>query len=87
MNSEAIYSRISKLRDYLKILKERTHENKDDFRSNYKIYALAERYLQLFIECILDIFCYKLKVVPTTANVVFKGICCIDSAINLNPVQ
>jgi len=39
----------------LKILKELAKENKDDFLSNYKIYGLAERYLQLSIECILDI--------------------------------
>ena len=55
ININIINSRISKLREYLKILKELTKENKDDFLSNYKIYGLAERYLQLSIECLLDI--------------------------------
>ena len=39
----------------MKILKELAKESKDDFLSNYKIYGLAERYLQLSIECVLDI--------------------------------
>ncbi|MCJ7636894.1 MAG: DUF86 domain-containing protein [Nitrososphaeraceae archaeon] len=36
-------------------MKELAKENKDDFLSNYKIYGLAERYLQLTIDCLLDI--------------------------------
>ncbi len=39
----------------MKILKELAKESKDDFLSNYKIFGLAERYLQLSIECVLDI--------------------------------
>lgn len=39
----------------MKILRELAKEKKDDFLSNYKIYGLAERYLQLAIECLLDI--------------------------------
>lgn len=48
-------SRIAKLREYLKILKELSKEKEEDFIQNYKIYGLAERYLQLAIECVLDI--------------------------------
>lgn len=55
INSNVINSRISKLREYLKILKEISKENKAKFISDYRIYGLAERYLQLAIECVLDI--------------------------------
>ena len=55
INSTVINSRISKLREYIKILKELSKENNEDFISDYKIYGLAERYLQLSIESILDI--------------------------------
>ncbi|NVM55259.1 MAG: DUF86 domain-containing protein [Candidatus Helarchaeota archaeon] len=55
INSSVINSRISKLRKYLKILKDLSKEKEEDFVSNYKIYGLAERYLQLSIECLLDI--------------------------------
>ena len=55
INLNTINSRISKIRGYIKILKELKDNNKDDFISNYKIYGLAERYLQLSIECLLDI--------------------------------
>ncbi|MHA1758966.1 MAG: type VII toxin-antitoxin system HepT family RNase toxin [Promethearchaeota archaeon] len=50
-----VNSRISKLREYLKILKELRSSNKDDFLKNYRLYGLAERYLHLSIECTLDI--------------------------------
>ncbi len=52
---KVINSRISKLRQYLKILKDLSIEKKEDFVSDYRIYGLAERYLQLSIECVLDI--------------------------------
>ncbi|MHA1266151.1 MAG: type VII toxin-antitoxin system HepT family RNase toxin [Candidatus Helarchaeota archaeon] len=55
LNSNVVNSRISKLREYIKILKDLANESKENFISNYKIYGLAERYLQLAIECILDI--------------------------------
>jgi len=52
---KVVNSRIAKLREYLKILKELSTESEKEFIKNYKIYGLAERYLQLTIECILDI--------------------------------
>lgn len=55
IDSTVINSRIGKLRDYLKILKEISQEDEIEFTQNYKIYGLAERYLQLAIECVLDI--------------------------------
>jgi uncharacterized protein YutE (UPF0331/DUF86 family) len=55
IDSNIINSRIAKLREYLKILRELSKENEKDFTENYKIYGLAERYLQLAIECVLDI--------------------------------
>jgi len=55
IDSTVLNSRIAKLREYLKILKELGKENEKEFTQNYKIYGLAERYLQLAIECVLDI--------------------------------
>lgn len=55
IDKDVINSRISKLREYLKILAKLKKEKKKDFIKDYKIYGLAERYLQLSIECILDI--------------------------------
>lgn len=55
IDSSIINSRIAKLREYLKILRELSKENEKDFTEDYKIYGLAERYLQLAIECVLDI--------------------------------
>jgi uncharacterized protein YutE (UPF0331/DUF86 family) len=52
---EALSSRFRHLRDYLKILEELKKINKSTFISDYHYYGLAERYLQLAIECILDI--------------------------------
>ncbi|MGV9200085.1 MAG: type VII toxin-antitoxin system HepT family RNase toxin [Promethearchaeia archaeon] len=55
IDEDVINSRISKLREYLNILRELKHEPKKDFTEDYKIYGLAERYLHLSIECVLDI--------------------------------
>jgi uncharacterized protein YutE (UPF0331/DUF86 family) len=55
IDSTVINSRIGKLREYLKILKEISQEDEIEFTQNYKIYGLAERYLQLAIECVLDV--------------------------------
>jgi len=54
IDKKVINSRIAKLREYIKILEELSQEKKEDFLKNYKIYGLAERYLQLSIECVLD---------------------------------
>lgn len=55
INSSVINSRISKLKEYIKILRDLSKKKKDDFISDYKIYGLAERYLQVSIESVLDI--------------------------------
>lgn len=52
---ESIASRFKHLGDYLKILKEVKKINKNTFMDDYHYYGLAERYLQLAIECILDV--------------------------------
>ncbi len=52
---EIIATRFKLLKDYLKILKELQKINKNTFISDYHYYGLAERYLQLAIECILDV--------------------------------
>lgn len=52
---EIIATRFKLLKDYLKILKELQKINKSAFISDYHYYGLAERYLQLAIECILDV--------------------------------
>jgi uncharacterized protein YutE (UPF0331/DUF86 family) len=55
VDTETLGSRFRHLRDYLKILREIQKINKNSFISDYHYYGLAERYLQLAIECILDI--------------------------------
>lgn len=55
INSNLINSRIDKLRKYIKILEKLEEEKREDFKKDYRIYGLAERYLHLSIECILDI--------------------------------
>ena len=52
---ESIATRFKHLKDYLKILKELQEIRKNLFISDYHYYGLAERYLQLAIECILDV--------------------------------
>ncbi len=55
IDSNVINTRIAKLKEYLKILEDLRKEKKEDFLKNYRIHGLAERYLQLSIECVLDI--------------------------------
>ncbi|MFA4967166.1 MAG: DUF86 domain-containing protein [Candidatus Margulisiibacteriota bacterium] len=52
---ESIATRFKHLKDYLKILKELQKVKENKFIGNYHYYGLAERYLQLSIECVLDI--------------------------------
>lgn len=52
---ESIATRFKHLRDYLKILKELQKIKKSKFISDHHYYGLAERYLQLSIECVLDV--------------------------------
>lgn len=52
---ESIGDRFKHLKDYVKILKELKGIKENNFISDYHYYGLAERYLQLSIECILDV--------------------------------
>lgn len=58
MLSPVIFNKISikleKLDEYLKILKDTQKVNKKSFTSDYHFFGLAERYLQLSIEILLD---------------------------------
>jgi len=55
VDREALTQRIQKLQEYVKILKEIQKESRNQFLEDYHVYGLAERYLQLAIECLLDI--------------------------------
>lgn len=55
VDTESIAARFKHLKDYLKILKELRKINKSIFIDDYHYYGLAERYLQLAIECVLDV--------------------------------
>ena len=50
-----ITAKLSKLREYQKFLKELQTSSLDDFVSDFKIRGAVERYLQVSIECIVDI--------------------------------
>jgi uncharacterized protein YutE (UPF0331/DUF86 family) len=55
LDHEAIIARLDKLDEYGKILKELRKMSRSEFVADYHVYGLAERYLQLSIECLLDI--------------------------------
>jgi uncharacterized protein YutE (UPF0331/DUF86 family) len=50
-----ITTKLSKLGQYERFLKELQASTIEDFTSNFKINGAAERYLQVAIECIVDI--------------------------------
>jgi len=50
-----IISKLENLSDYYKILKDVQKINKKSFVNDYHFYSLAERYLQLCIEIMLDV--------------------------------
>jgi len=50
-----ILAKISKLNQYLKYLKELRKSSLEDFKEDFRISGSTERYLQLAIECIIDI--------------------------------
>ena len=50
-----IISKLQKLDEYIKYLKEMQNVNKNKFTEDYHFFGLAERYLQLSIEILLDI--------------------------------
>lgn len=55
LDHEAITALLDKLDEYGKILKELQRTPKSEFIADYHVYGLAERYLQLSIECLFDI--------------------------------
>ncbi|MEK7085974.1 MAG: DUF86 domain-containing protein [Patescibacteria group bacterium] len=50
-----IISKLERLDEYLKILKEIQKVNKKKFTEDFHFYGLAERYFQLSIEIVLDV--------------------------------
>jgi uncharacterized protein YutE (UPF0331/DUF86 family) len=52
---ELIVSRLERLRDYMKTLKVIRAYDLERFKNDVFVHATAERYLQLAIECLLDI--------------------------------
>lgn len=55
VDSEVITIRLQKLREYLSLLRELGEKPKKEFVSDPFIYGNGERYLQLAIQCLLDI--------------------------------
>jgi len=55
LDHEAILARLDKLDECARILRELQKAARSDFLADYHLYGLAERYLQLAIECVLDI--------------------------------
>lgn len=52
---DVVAARLERFREYLKILKQVQRRGLDDFRKDPLVHGAAERYLQLAIECLLDI--------------------------------
>ena len=50
-----IITKLSKLRQYKRFLKELQATSLEDFTSDFKVRGAVERYLQVSIECIVDI--------------------------------
>jgi len=55
LEKSLITTKLSKLREYQKFLKELQTTSKEEFISDFKIRGAIERYLQVSIECIVDI--------------------------------
>lgn len=55
LEKSLIAAKLSKLREYQRFLKELQTTSREDFTSDFKIRGAAERYLQVSIECIVDI--------------------------------
>ncbi|MBC7251021.1 MAG: DUF86 domain-containing protein [Anaerolineae bacterium] len=55
LDIEGIEARLDKLDEYVQVLKELQGAARSTFLTDYHLYGLAERYLQLSIECLLDI--------------------------------
>jgi uncharacterized protein YutE (UPF0331/DUF86 family) len=55
VKKEIIATRLERLRDYVKTLKVIQKYDPDKFKKDIFVHAAGERYLQLAIECLLDI--------------------------------
>jgi len=53
--SEEIYSKLEVLRKYVQFLKGYQSHRKEELRENHTLRGAVERYLQLALECVLDI--------------------------------
>jgi len=52
---EEVHSRLEDLRKYVQFLRSYQSHGKDELRENYTLRGAVERYLQLALECTLDI--------------------------------
>ena len=55
VDQRVVEERLQKLEEYVKILRELQKVAKSDFLSDPRIYGSTERFLQLAIECVLDV--------------------------------
>ena len=55
VKQELVAARLEKLREYLKTLKAIQKYDREQFKTDVFVHATAERYLQLAIECLLDV--------------------------------
>jgi uncharacterized protein YutE (UPF0331/DUF86 family) len=55
LDTQGVQRRIDKLDEYGQILRKLQAKDRKQFVSDYRLYGLAERYLHLSIECLLDI--------------------------------
>jgi uncharacterized protein YutE (UPF0331/DUF86 family) len=58
LNPEVIYSRLQEMNENLSLLSEINKTDLDKFQSDPKIYKLAERCLEISLECLIDICHY-----------------------------
>jgi len=61
VRKELIAARLGRLREYVRILKAIQRYSLESFKNDVFIHATAERYLQLAIECVLDIGNYVIS--------------------------
>ena len=55
LDKKVVAARLEKLKDYIRILQDLRKTPLNSFKNQIEKYGLAERYLHLSIECMLDI--------------------------------
>ena len=55
VDKDVIMAKLSKLKQYLNYLRELRRSNFEDFMGDFKITGAVERYLQVSIECMIDV--------------------------------